>query len=352
MKKRVSIIVPIYNVQEFVHRCVDSLIHQTYENIEIIAVDDGSTDNCPCIVDEYSACDSRVVAIHKKNGGLSAARNAGLDVCSGDYLLFVDGDDWLDEDAVQTLVNEIEDNNADIVLFPYIREFKDNSLKTRLFEGGDHTYSDKDVSQYIFPYLIGPGENQKVYDPLQMDRLNTAWGKLYRKEAIEGIRFVDTQVIGVEDGLFNIQAISLVTQKKETTIRYTEKVWYHYEKGNSTSLLHSYRSDYFNKRHKFYEEVGKVLTAHGKGELMANLNNRIVLELFGETVNLLFAKKDIGSKSKILRDVLEQKYIAEAFLDFRFKKLIHIWKMYYFLFKCKMVNTALLVTRLLVILKG
>ena len=93
----ISIIVPIYNVEPYLRRCLDSIIKQTYINLEIILVDDGSLDGCPQICDEYEAKDDRIVVIHKVNGGLSDARNVGLDACNGEYISFIDSDDWVSE---------------------------------------------------------------------------------------------------------------------------------------------------------------------------------------------------------------------------------------------------------------
>ena len=112
----VSVIVPVYKVEKYIHRCVDSILSQTFRDFELILVDDGSPDNCPAICDEYAAKDPRVVVIHQKNGGLSAARNAGLDLATGEYIAFVDSDDWLREDALQVLTNHQRKNDADMVL--------------------------------------------------------------------------------------------------------------------------------------------------------------------------------------------------------------------------------------------
>ncbi len=112
----VSIIVPIYKVEPYLRRCIDSIVNQTYTNLEIILVDDGSPDDCPRICDEYAEKDKRFVAIHKENGGLSDARNAGLDICKGDYISFIDSDDWINDCYVQDLLFSIESNNADIAV--------------------------------------------------------------------------------------------------------------------------------------------------------------------------------------------------------------------------------------------
>ena len=103
----ISVIVPVYKVEQFIHRCVDSILNQTYTNLEIILVDDGSPDRCGEICDEYAEKDSRIRVIHQKNGGPSAARNAGLDICTGEYIAFVDSDDYIEPDMLQQLLSGI-----------------------------------------------------------------------------------------------------------------------------------------------------------------------------------------------------------------------------------------------------
>lgn len=114
LNKLVSVIVPIYNVEKYIHKCVDSILGQTYRNLEIILVDDGSPDGCPKICDEYSELDSRIKVIHKPNGGLSDARNAGLDMATGEYVTFIDSDDWYAEDAIEILVGVMLQNDVSI----------------------------------------------------------------------------------------------------------------------------------------------------------------------------------------------------------------------------------------------
>ena len=104
----ISVIIPVYNVQDYLARCLDSILAQTYQNLEIILVNDGSKDNSGAICDEYAARDDRVQVIHKENGGLSTARNAGLDLAAGEYLSFIDSDDWIASDAYEHLMNLVE----------------------------------------------------------------------------------------------------------------------------------------------------------------------------------------------------------------------------------------------------
>ena len=112
LKDLISVIVPIYGVEEYLNKCIDSIINQTYKNLEIILVDDGSPDKCPDICDAFEKKDERIKVIHKKNGGLSDARNAGLDIAHGDYLVFVDSDDWVETNFIEKLYEEIEDNDV------------------------------------------------------------------------------------------------------------------------------------------------------------------------------------------------------------------------------------------------
>ena len=115
---KISVIVPVYKVEKYLRKCVDSIINQTYQNLEIILVDDGSPDNCPAICDEYAAKDSRVRVIHKENGGLGDARNAGLDACTGEYIGFVDSDDWIDANMYSDMATMMEEKNLDVVCAP------------------------------------------------------------------------------------------------------------------------------------------------------------------------------------------------------------------------------------------
>lgn len=112
----ISIIVPIYNVEPYLHRCVDSLLTQTFRDFELILIDDGSPDNCPAICDDYARQDKRIVVIHQKNAGLSAARNAGLDCATGEYIAFIDSDDWVHPEYLERLYRALVDAQADLAL--------------------------------------------------------------------------------------------------------------------------------------------------------------------------------------------------------------------------------------------
>ena len=112
----ISVIVPVYKVEPYLHKCLDSILSQTYQNLEIILVDDGSPDRCGAICDEYAQKDPRVKVIHKENGGIATARNAGMRIAAGDYWMFVDSDDWLEADAISNLYQLLAEYNADLAI--------------------------------------------------------------------------------------------------------------------------------------------------------------------------------------------------------------------------------------------
>ena len=136
-EKLLSVIVPVYKVEPYLRRCVDSIRNQTYKNLQIILVDDGSPDRCGEICDEYAEMDARIIAVHQKNGGASAARNKGLQHADGDYVAFVDSDDWIAPMMYETLAGMIEKNDLDMARCGIIE--KDRKGEERVLNWGGHT---------------------------------------------------------------------------------------------------------------------------------------------------------------------------------------------------------------------
>ena len=175
MKPLISVIVPIYGVESYLQQCVDSIINQTYNNLEIILVDDESPDNCGEMCDEYALRDSRIRVIHKKNGGLSDARNAGLNVAQGEYIVFVDSDDWMELDGIEYMYHLAIENSADLVI------------------GGVEKIDDE-TKQIITTTNNGTHE-LKVFDNKQEAIkeffLNgcASWARLYKKDVHKGVLF-------------------------------------------------------------------------------------------------------------------------------------------------------------------
>ncbi len=172
---KISVIVPIYNIEKYVRHAVDSIIQQTYTNLEIILVDDGSTDGSGAICDEYAAKDSRIKVIHQKNGGLSLARNVGIDMATGDFLGFVDGDDYIEPEMYQRLYDALADNDAQISIcrFRYVGAKEERNEKIEIC---DEILSGKDI---LFKKRIRKHSWGWGY----------AWNKLYKKEIFDHLRY-------------------------------------------------------------------------------------------------------------------------------------------------------------------
>ena len=163
----ISVIVPVYNVERYLRRCVDSILHQTYQDLEVLLVDDGSTDASGAICDEYAAQEERVTAVHQKNGGLSAARNAGLERAQGTYLCFVDSDDFLDSRMLETLCRDLQEQDADVAVVGF-----------RMFEREEELAP----AELTVPVQCMTGR-EAIRSTLVSDELGDfAWNKLYKRE--------------------------------------------------------------------------------------------------------------------------------------------------------------------------
>lgn len=172
MDDLISVVVPVYNVEQYVDKCINSIINQTYRNIEVIIVDDGSTDGSSFICEKYSKEDSRIEIIHKDNGGLSDARNRGIEISKGKYITFIDSDDYVDTDYIEVLYNAIKKYEADM------------SISTHKI-----LFPNKTVNKYPFEEYISTKED--ILDKLLYDEgIDTSvWGKLYKISLFKDIRF-------------------------------------------------------------------------------------------------------------------------------------------------------------------
>lgn len=168
----ISVIVPVYKVEDYLCKCIESICNQTYTNLEIILVDDGSPDNCPSICDNYAKKDTRIKVIHKINGGLSDARNVGTDLATGKYIFYVDSDDYVDNDIIEILYTELLNNNSEIAVSRY-----------------DKIYNNTISEKRVYNENIIKGTGSDILYDLLSDGGWTAWGKLYKREIIGNNRF-------------------------------------------------------------------------------------------------------------------------------------------------------------------
>ena len=186
-KPLISVIVPIFQVEKYLDKCISSIISQTYHNLEIILVDDGSTDNCSQICEKYKELDNRIKVIHKQNGGLSQARNVGLEIATGDFIGFVDSDDWIEPNMYETLISTLFEMNADIAVCGYQDEYEGiNSILHDITSFKRNQYTPEEALRKI---LKG-----KSFISIMV------WNKLYKKAVLADISFPEGKIY--EDNLW------------------------------------------------------------------------------------------------------------------------------------------------------
>lgn len=224
MKDLISVIVPVYNVEKYIYQCVDSILNQTYENLEIILVNDGSLDNCGKICDEYAKKDNRIIVIHKENGGVSSARNVGIENSHGKWISFIDSDDWIEKEYFEIMLEQAQSQNAEIIVCGY-NKIWGNSVEKINILGKKEIYNSKE-------YLI------KTLNP--QSGCGFCHMKLIKKESINNIRFDESLIIG-EDALFNMQI-----SKNITKAVFCKIALYNY-RNNGNSAVKRYDENYVGK---------------------------------------------------------------------------------------------------------
>ena len=221
MEDLISVIVPIYNVEKYLNKCIDSIINQKYKNLEIILVDDGSPDNSGKICDEYSKKDNRIKVIHKENGGVSSARNVGINNATGNWISFIDSDDWIEEDYINNLLSNAKKNNAEISMCGYNRVYETKVEKINA-NGDIKVFNSRE-------FLI------KALNP--QTGIGFSHMKLIKRQAISDLHFNDDMKVA-EDAFFNIKL-----SKNINKACFIGEALYNY-RNNQTSIVKSFKSDY------------------------------------------------------------------------------------------------------------
>ena len=232
MNKKISIIVPVYQTEKYIEICIESIIAQTYSNWELILVDDGSSDKSGSICDRYVQENDKINVIHKDNGGVSSARNKGIDIAEGDYIMFVDADDYVSPTMCENLVS-YADESADIIISGFIEDFgkKQETIK---------------VSDNICCSVDKLKQNFDLYYRLPL--LNSPYAKLYKRSLLKDIRFNSNVSMG-EDFLFNLECY-----KRSNNIKFIPNADYYYNCTNMGSATKKYKQEYFNCYINCYEE--------------------------------------------------------------------------------------------------
>lgn len=338
---KVSIIIPVYNVEDYLERCIHSIIEQSYSHLEIILVNDGSTDRSGVICDQFQKCDPRVRVIHQDNGGVSSARNAGIRESTGDYITFVDSDDWLEREMYKSMVAVIQDGQEPEVIMCDFVTVKNNSkikITSDLFKG---FYSKKDIIRDVYPKLL-------VTEDFGRIAIVSAWNCLFKKAFLlkNNIGF-DVRLRYSEDCLFMAQVMVNCTS-------------YFYLKGH---CFYNYRQ-YGESRSKKYQPEwwSNLVSLNNKLRIFLSDNQeydfsrQLKLQLIHSALfvsSSLYQSDEVPKRQKLstLKKVFNHADLKAAFNDLLFDKQSVPLKAVLYLMKFRMAGSYLIYRSIISALK-
>ena len=308
MQELVSIVVPIYNVEKYLDRCVKSIVSQTYKNLEIILVDDGSTDSSCDMCDDWATKDSRIKVVHKKNAGLGMARNTGIENATGDYICFFDSDDFVETDLVEKCLEEATLQNADVVLFGRKDIYDDGRIDERKNAGKKIIFNESEIKSNLLPGLF-------TYD---MGYGVSAWSKIFKLKTIKdfGLSFKSEREVISEDAYFALEFFSKIS----TAVVLPYNFYFYYKRGNS--LSRNYNPQRQKKNDIFLQ---KSLDYIKKENLPSEVENHLKARY--HTLSLVCMKQIVSSdlskkekkaefkkifKNEVLRSTLDSEVIKLA----------------------------------------
>lgn len=294
----VTVIVPVYNVEEKLNKSINSLMNQSYKNIEIILVDDGSTDSTAKLCDEFAERDNRIIVIHKNNGGVSSARNAGIEAANGKYVMFVDSDDYTDEKSCEVMVNAIEKYDVDMIIASYYTVYNGKVMK--------HICPEK-----VYKSISDIKEDFRL---IYLDCfLNSPWNKLFKREFIT--KTFDENMKYFEDYYFVLDYMDNI--KSMATI---ETPLYYYVEDTGNSLTKVFREDTFDVFPKIYNRQKEFCHNYLGYEFDDELKSSLLYGFYNTAQKLVYSdyskKNKIDMINKWFNDDTIKSEIDKGFLDF------------------------------------
>lgn len=325
MKPKITVVIPVYNVESYLQECLDSVVGQTYKNIEMIVIDDGSTDHSGMICDEYAAKDDRMIVVHQENEGVSAARNVGIHLSKGNWVTFVDPDDWLELNYYEKMIEQIRGAQMDVfcsggAFFEYQQrtQVRRRIKKNFYYAGADY---EKERSAILAKVLLGSISDDILQDGMLFDMI---WNNFYRTEFIkeQGLSFY-LRLHPFEDTLFNYKVFD-----RAVFVGGSQVIGYHYRQTNATSVTKRFQADAFQQLCVFLKEldtyrtisiqgpsklIDDALAARFLGEFMRCMKNSV----FHADAGMTYAQSAAALK-RIKREPLVEQMIhrrSNAFLN-------------------------------------
>ena len=301
-------------------------------------MNDGSSDGSLDILKQYAERDKRIVVVDKVNEGVSIARNAALDLAKGDYIMFVDSDDWLNAKTCEETYEKAIQHGADCVMFTYTKVFNGYQTESHYFETS-HVFEGEDFRYNFYRRLIGP-LNDELSRPHQLDLLVSAWGQLFASKLIVDKRFVDTKKIGTEDLLFQLEVL-----KDCEKLVYIDKPFYFYRRSEYGTLTTKYIKDKHLKFKHLYELIAEKVDIKKHPELASALKNRIAITCLGLGMNEICATDGLKSKSRRYKSLLNSSPYKGALDQLDIKAMPAHWKLFFWLCKKRLTFLTILILK-------
>ncbi|SFI09625.1 glycosyltransferase [Halpernia frigidisoli] len=341
MDKILSVIVPVYNVEKYLRKCLDSILNQTFSNLEIILVNDGSTDSSPEICEDYAKNDSRIKLIHQKNAGVSVARNIGIISAAGDYITFVDSDDWLEPDIYEKMFSITSEKfSSDIIMCDFFKITNNSSEKiSSVLRRG--FYSKSEIIEELYPTLI-------VTEKFGRIPIISVWSCLFKRSLlIDNTINFDGSLMYSEDYLFMAESIlkakSFYYLKENYLYNYL-----HYEESRSKK----YQPDWWENLLYLNLELKNLLQNNGDYDFARQLKLQLLHSTFYVLVNIHRNERiTFRQKCKEVKFVIEQPELGAAFENLSFKNQSFSQKIILFFIKHRMAKSFVIYEKLISFIK-
>lgn len=304
---KISIIIPVYQVEKYIKRCLDFILSQTYSNLEIILIDDGSRDMSGKICDEYAIKDSRIKVIHQDNAGVSVARNKGLDICTGDYITFVDSDDFIEPFMYEKMMEKVTEYNCDVVMCDCV---KDDGVAqtpyTHNIRAGFYDYNQ--LKEEYYPHLL-------MMENVEYPATISNWLLLFRREIASSIRYIEG-VRYSEDLLFGAQLLY-----NAKSFYYMKDEYYYHYRMNNESASHTFKKDKWKDYITLYNAA---LNIFKDNKVILNQTYIMLLFFMYNYINdvILFKELNTNEKLVLIENILNDDYIIKLFKKIKISKLL------------------------------
>lgn len=339
MREKISVIVPVYKVEAWLSRCVDSILAQTYENIEIVLVDDGSPDGCPALCDSYVAKYENIVVVHKKNGGLTSAWKAGVEKASGELLGFVDSDDWIDPDMYEKLYDSMKRHQADISMAGLVFDYEDPNFPPRKETNRleEEVYRDEAL-QKLYATLLNDGSF--IGRRIQPSRVT----KLFQRELVEkNLELWDDRVTVGEDLQMVFGCVLDAACICQVMDYYPYHYWY-----NMASMTGGYDPDYLEKINFTRKQMEKISDQKGVYDFRPQIRNDYLSLAIMAVKNEIWRNHTdpFGTVLKKTKAMCRDVSLQEALRNHTMDRIGLSVKVYIFMMKHKLALPCYVVTKL------